>query len=212
MIEPPASEADSVSIEVVRGPNIKPFPQSVLLPENIEAACLLKVGDNITTDHIMPAGAKLLPYRSNIPKLSESCFIRCDESFPERAKAAGKGIIVGGINYGQGSSREHAALVPLYLGIKAVVVKSFARIHMANLVNAGILPLIFRNPDDFDKIAQDDKLELDNVRDAIKADGDFILTNVTSGEKIPVYCDISERQKDMLLAGGLLNYTRESNN
>jgi aconitate hydratase len=159
----------------------------------------------------MPAGAKLLPYRSNIPKLSESCFTRCDESFPARAKAAGRGIIVGGVNYGQGSSREHAALVPLYLGIKAVAVKSFARIHMANLVNAGILPLIFRNPDDYDKISQDDKLELCNMREAIKAQGDFILTNVTSGEKIPVYCDISNRQRDMLLAGGLLNYTRENN-
>jgi aconitate hydratase len=157
----------------------------------------------------MPAGANLLPFRSNIPKLSESCFTRCDESFPARAKAEGKGIIVGGVNYGQGSSREHAALVPLYLGIKAALVKSFARIHMANLVNAGILPLIFRNPDDYDKIAQGDKLELCDVRKAIKADGDFMLTNVTSGAQIPVYCEISDRQKDMLLAGGLLNYTRE---
>ncbi len=159
MIEPPAGEADAENIEIVRGPNIKPFPESVPLPENVEAPCLLKVGDNITTDHIMPAGAKLLPYRSNIPKLSDSCFTRCDKSFPARAKAEGRGIIVGGANYGQGSSREHAALVPLYLGIKAVVVKSFARIHMANLVNAGILPLIFRYPEDYDKISLGDKLE-----------------------------------------------------
>jgi aconitate hydratase len=211
MFEAPAKEADADAIEVVRGPNIKSFPKSGALDDHIEAACLLKVGDNITTDHIMPAGAKLLPYRSNIPKLSESCFTRCDESFPARAKAAGKGFIVGGSNYGQGSSREHAALVPLYLGIKAVAAKSFARIHMANLVNAGILPLIFREPLDYDKILQGDELELCNLRDTVGTGGDFILKDKTNGAEIHLYCDISQRQKDMLLAGGLLNYTRENN-
>ncbi|CDZ24722.1 aconitate hydratase [[Clostridium] cellulosi] len=211
MIEPPADEKEADNIEVVRGPNIKPFPKTSPLSDNIEAPCLLKVGDNITTDHIMPAGAKLLPYRSNIPKLSDYCFTRCDETFPSRAKKAGKGIIVGGSNYGQGSSREHAALVPLYLGIKAVVAKSFARIHMANLVNAGILPLIFRNPDDYDKIAQGDELELNSVRETLISGKDLILTDKTNGAKIPVYCEISERQRKMLLAGGLLNYTREQN-
>lgn len=211
MFEAPAPESEAAKVEVVRGPNIKPFPQSGPLDDHIEAPCLLKVGDNITTDHIMPAGAKLLPYRSNIPKLSESCFTRCDESFPARAKAAGKGIILGGSNYGQGSSREHAALVPLYLGIKAVAAKSFARIHMANLVNAGILPLIFRNPDDYDKISEDDELELSAVRSTVESGADFTLFDKSSGAKVPVYCEISKRQKDMLLAGGLLNYTREAN-
>ncbi|HEX2938689.1 MAG TPA: aconitate hydratase [Ruminiclostridium sp.] len=211
MFESPAEESKADSIEVVRGPNIKPFPQTTPLDDRIAVSCLLKVGDNITTDHIMPAGAKLLPYRSNIPKLSESCFTRCDESFPARAKEAGKGIIVGGSNYGQGSSREHAALVPLYLGIKAVIAKSFARIHMANLVNAGILPLIFRNPADYDKIAQGDELELTSVRETLTSGQDFTVTDKNNGAKIPVYCEISERQKNMLLAGGLLNFTREQN-
>ena len=211
MFEAPAPEAEADAIEIVRGPNIKPFPQTDALENLIDATCLLKVGDNITTDHIMPAGAKLLPYRSNIPKLSEACFTRCDETFPARAKAAGKGIIVGGSNYGQGSSREHAALVPLYLGIKAVVAKSFARIHMANLVNAGILPLIFRDPDDYDRISQGDELELTGVRETVAAGLDLYLSDKTTGSKMHVYCDISDRQKDMLLTGGLLNYTREQN-
>ena len=211
MFEAPAAEAEADKVEVVRGPNIKPCPQSGPLDDHIEAACLLKVGDNITTDHIMPAGAKLLPYRSNVPKLSEACFTRCDATFPARAKAAGKGIIVGGSNYGQGSSREHAALAPLYLGIKAVAAKSFARIHMANLVNAGLLPLIFRDPSDYDKIAQGDELEIRNVRETVGAGNDLLLIDKTSGCEINVYCDISQRQKDMLLAGGLLNYTREKN-
>lgn len=211
MIEPPASEEKADDIQVVRGPNIKPFPKTYPLADKITASCLLKVGDNITTDHIMPAGAKLLPYRSNIPKLSEFCFTRCDETFPSRARQAGKGFIVGGSNYGQGSSREHAALVPLYLGIKAVIAVSFARIHMANLVNAGILPLIFRNPTDYREIAQGDELELANVRETLMSGGDFVLKNKATGKEIAVYAEISERQRKMLLAGGLLNYTREQN-
>lgn len=211
MIEPPASVEDADKIEVVRGPNIKPCPKGGPLEDNIDAECILKVGDNITTDHIMPAGAKLLPFRSNVPKLSQWCFTRCDETFPERAKKAGKGIIVGGSNYGQGSSREHAALAPLYLGIKVVVAKSFARIHMANLVNVGILPLIFRDPADYDKISQGDELELCGVRGTVADGGDLVLVDKTNGAKINVYYDLSQRQKDMLLAGGLLNYMHEMN-
>lgn len=155
MIEPPASEDEADSVEILRGPNIKPYPETAPLADNIECACSLKVEDNITTDHIMPAGAKILPLRSNIPKISEHCFTVCDEEFPKRAKALGKSIIVGGANYGQGSSREHAALAPLYLGVKIVLVKSFARIHRANLINAGILPLTFVNESDYDKISQE---------------------------------------------------------
>jgi aconitate hydratase len=210
MFEAPADLADAEKIRILRGPNIKPFPLAEKLPETLGAKCLLKVGDNITTDHIMPAGSKILPYRSNIPFLADFCFTRCDSSFPARAKAEGKGIIVGGINYGQGSSREHAALVPLYLGIKAVVAKSFARIHYANLVNTGILPLIFKDPADYDKISEGDELELTDIRSAVEAGGnDIMLNNKTSGAKIPVFCDISQRQKNMLLAGGLINYTAQ---
>ena len=161
------------------------------------------MGDNITTDHIMPAGSKVLPYRSNIPKISTFCFGVVDETFPERAKAAGKGIIVGGSNYGQGSSREHAALAPLYLGIRAVIVKSFARIHMANLVNAGILPLVFEDPADYDRIQQGDVLTLSDIFEGLK-ENRVILH---AGEKeIPLRMELAERQKEMLLAGGLLKY------
>ena len=157
---PPATPEEAKDLEVLRGPNIKPFPKSEPQEDSLSAELVLKVGDNITTDHIMPAGAKILPYRSNIPHLSQFCFAVCDETFPERAKALGKSIIVGGSNYGQGSSREHAALVPMYLGVRAVITKSFARIHVANLINAGIMPLTFKNPDDYDKLNQSDKLTL----------------------------------------------------
>ncbi|MEG2596927.1 MAG: aconitate hydratase [Oscillospiraceae bacterium] len=210
MIEPPVSEADMNGVVILRGPNIKPFPTTTPLDASIACDVLLKVGDNITTDHIMPAGAKILPYRSNIPHLSQYCFAVCDKTFPERAKTAGKGIIIGGSNYGQGSSREHAALVPLYLGIKAVIVKSFARIHKQNLINAGILPLTFANESDYDDISQGDSLELLEVRKAIENDKEIILTDKTTGRKIPVVCDLSGRAKDILLAGGLLNYTKEN--
>ena len=202
----PACEAETA--EVLRGPNIKPFPETGPLDDRIEAAVILKVGDNITTDHIMPAGARVLPYRSNVPKISEFCFNVVDETFASRAKAAGKGFIVGGANYGQGSSREHAALAPLYLGIKAVIAKSFARIHAANLVNAGILPLIFEKPEDYDRIEQGDELRLDNVRAAL-ADDRIVLH---AGDKeIPLRMDLAERQKAVLLAGGLLDYTALGN-
>ncbi|MBP3327449.1 MAG: aconitate hydratase, partial [Clostridia bacterium] len=177
---------------------------------SIEAPAILKVGDNITTDHIMPAGAKILPYRSNIPYLSNFCFKQCDEKFAERCKAAGKGFIIGGANYGQGSSREHAALVPLYLGIKAVIAKSFARIHCANLINAGIMPYTFANADDYDKIDTDDALALEGIRANIENGSKVVLKNITKGEEYELCYDYSERQTAMILAGGLLNYTKNS--
>ena len=212
MIEPPASPEEAASIEVLRGPNIKPFPKTEPLPESITAKAVLKVGDNITTDHIMPAGAKILPYRSNIPHLSQFCFGVCDESFPERIKAEGKGIIIGGANYGQGSSREHAALVPPYLGVKAVITKSFARIHVANLVNAGILPFTFANEADYDRIDQMDQLELADIRTAMENNTPVVLKNLTKNEEYPLDAShLSARQRAMLLCGGLLDYTRESN-
>lgn len=212
MIEAPATAEEADSVEVLRGPNIKPFPKTEPLPEEITAKAVLKVGDNITTDHIMPAGAKILPYRSNIPHLSQYCFAVCDESFPERIKAEGKGIIIGGSNYGQGSSREHAALVPLYLGVKAVVTKSFARIHVANLVNAGILPFTFKNEEDYDKINQMDELALPNIKDCIENDKPVVLKNITSGEEYELDAShLSDRQRAMLVCGGLLDYTREMN-
>lgn len=209
MIVPPVPEEEMDSVEVLRGPNIKPFPVSDAMPDEIDAKCSLKVGDNITTDHIMPAGAKILPLRSNIPKISQYCFAVCDEEFPKRALELGKSIIVGGSNYGQGSSREHAALAPLYLGVKAVLVKSFARIHMANLINAGIIPMTFADESDYDKIDMLDELKIENLIENLKSSDSVIVKNVTKGVDIKAKLDLSERQRAMLIAGGLLNYTRE---
>ncbi|MCI9575107.1 MAG: aconitate hydratase [Clostridiales bacterium] len=209
MIVPPAPVEEMDSVEILRGPNIKEFPTSEALEEEITAKVLLKVGDNITTDHIMPAGAKILPYRSNIPYLSNFCFAVCDEEFPARCRAEGKGVVIGGANYGQGSSREHAALVPLYLGIKAVIAKSFARIHCANLANAGILPFVFKNEADYDTIDQMDELQLPNIREAIANGGKVILKNLTKGTEIELEPVLTDRQRELVLAGGLLNYTRE---
>lgn len=209
MIVPPVPEEEMDSVEVLRGPNIKPFPVSDAMPDEIDAKCSLKVGDNITTDHIMPAGAKILPLRSNIPKISQYCFAVCDEEFPKRALELGKSIIVGGSNYGQGSSREHAALAPLYLGVKAVLVKSFARIHMANLINAGIIPMTFADESDYDKIDMLDELKIENLIESLKSSDSVIVKNVTKGVDIKAKLDLSERQRAMLIAGGLLNYTRE---
>ena len=205
---PPASEEEAKDLEVLRGPNIKPFPTEIPQEDSLTAELALKVGDNITTDHIMPAGAKILPYRSNIPHLSQFCFGVCDTSFPERAKALGRSIIVGGSNYGQGSSREHAALVPMYLGVRAVITKSFARIHIANLINAGIMPLTFKNPDDYDKLSQGDKLTLSNVFEGMDK-GEITLTNETTGESFQLVCSFTERQKAILKAGGLLSFTKK---
>ena len=210
MIVLPATAEEADKVEILRGPNIKEFPNGAALPKDISAKAILKVGDNITTDHIMPAGSKILPYRSNIPYLSQFCFAVCDKEFADRAKKEGKGIVIGGSNYGQGSSREHAALVPLYLGIKAVVAKSFARIHCANLINAGIVPLTFKNESDYDKISQGDELELSGIRSSIESDEPITLINKTTGDKISLVGEFSSRQKDIILVGGLLNYTREN--
>ena len=208
MITAPASEEEAANVEILRGPNIKPFPVAEPLVKTIDAQCSLKVGDNITTDHIMPAGAKILPLRSNIPEISKHCFAVCDETFPQRAKELGTSVIVGGSNYGQGSSREHAALAPLYLGVKAVIVKSFARIHMSNLVNAGILPLVFENEADYDTIDQGDVIVIENVKEQIESGDVLTATNKTKGTSFNVVLNVSERQKQMLYAGGLLNYTK----
>jgi aconitate hydratase len=209
-ILPPAPLEEAADLPIVRGPNIKPFPDSKELEATIQVPLVLKVGDNITTDHIMPAGAKILPYRSNIPHLSQYCFEVCDKTFPERAKAAGESIIVGGSNYGQGSSREHAALVPLYLGVRAVVAKSFARIHAANLINAGIMPLTFENPDDYDSLDQDDVLKLDNIFEGMDL-GSMTLKNVTKNTEIKLACSFTDRQKSILKAGGLLKFVGQGN-
>ena len=209
MVVAPCDEKDMDSVEILRGPNIKPFPATSPLDDVIDCKCSLKVGDNITTDHIMPAGAKILPLRSNIPELSKYCFTVCDSEFPERAKSLGSSIIVGGSNYGQGSSREHAALAPLYLGIKIVITKSFARIHRANLINAGILPFTFVNESDYDKINEGDELVAENIKEAVKNDKNITVVNKTTGESIECSCELSERAKDIVLAGGLLSYTKE---
>jgi len=210
MVTPPALEEEMDSVEVLRGPNIKPFPTTKPLEERIEAPCALKVGDNITTDHIMPAGAKILPLRSNIPAISQHCFTVCDKEFPKRAQEMKQSVIVGGANYGQGSSREHAALAPLYLGVKAVLVKSFARIHRSNLINAGILPLTFANEADYDKISQGDLLSMPDVKACIQQGRDIIIENKTTGGKITAKCELTDRTKAIISAGGLLNYTKEN--
>ena len=204
----PIPEAEAADAEVLRGPNIKEFPKSKPFTDSLSARLVLKVGDNITTDHIMPAGAKILPYRSNIPYLSQFCFEVCDPSFADRAKAAGSGVIVGGSNYGQGSSREHAALVPMYLGIRCVIAKSFARIHAANLINAGILPLTFADPRDYDAIEPDTQLYIYNIEEGMKQ-GSLTVTDQVHGFHFTVNCDMTDRQRAIVMAGGLLNYTKE---
>lgn len=206
---PPAPPEEAAAVEVLRGPNIKEVPAGRPLGDEIDALLTLKLGDNITTDHIMPAGSRILPFRSNVPKLSQFCFEVCDPSFPQRTREAGQSILVGGSNYGQGSSREHAALVPLYLGVRAVVAKSFARIHAANLVNAGILPLTFADPADYDRLVQGQRLRLRGIHAGLK-NGEMLLE--AGEEKIPLRCAFSPRQQAVLLSGGLLNYTREENN
>ena len=209
MITLPADEKDADKVEILKGPNIKSYPKTSPLADSLSVQCSLKVGDNITTDHIMPAGSKILPLRSNIPEISKYCFSAVDEQFPQRALDLGSSVIVGGSNYGQGSSREHAALAPLYLGIKAVIVKSFARIHKANLVNAGILPLTFENEADYDKISQSDTLEFSDLRNAVAKDSVIYATLSSTGEKIPLNLELSERERKIILDGGLLDYTRE---
>lgn len=204
---PPASEEEAESLEVLRGPNIKPFPETKPLNNDIDVTVGLKVGDNITTDHIMPAGAKILPYRSNIPYLSKFCFEVVDEEFAKRALELNSSVIIGGENYGQGSSREHAALVPLYLGVKAVIAKSFARIHIANLINAGIIPLTFKNASDYDEISQGDKLALVDLFNGFE-NSSVTLKNLSTNKEYALNCSFTERQIKILKAGGLLSYTK----
>ena len=212
LVIPPVEPGLEDTVEVVRGPNIKPFPMGKALTEEVSGQVLLKMEDNITTDHIAPSDAKLLPFRSNVPYLSDFCLTPVDKDFPARAKAMGGGMLVAGSNYGQGSSREHAALVPLYLGIRAVIAKSFARIHQANLINNGILPMTFANEADYDRIDQGDELTLPGVRALVEAgSAEFTLRNVTKGEEYKVLLPLTERQKGCILCGGLLNYTREMN-
>lgn len=213
LVIPPVEPGRESEVEVVRGPNIHPFPLGKALADTVTGKVLLKMEDNITTDHIMPSNAKLLPYRSNIPYLSDYCLTPVDADFPARAKAEKGGILVAGQNYGQGSSREHAALVPLYLGIRAVVAKSFARIHRDNLINNGILPLTFADEGDYDSISPMDELTLPGVREAIAQGREqLVLHNVTKGQDYTVCLPLTQRQRGMILAGGLLNYTRESQN
>ncbi len=209
MVVAPAE--DGSSVEVVRGPNIKPFPLNTKMPETVSGKTLIKVEDNITTDHIMPSNAKLLPFRSNIPHLAEFCLTPCDPEFPKRAKENGGGFIIGGVNYGQGSSREHAALAPLYLGIKGVLAKSFARIHMANLINSGILPLVFKNEADYDDIDLADELAIENAPAQIAAGEEIIVKNLTKGTNYVTILTASDRQKEMLFAGGLINFIKMQN-
>ena len=204
----PAGPDAARQLTVERGPNIKPLPKGEPLPDQITLPISLKVGDNITTDHIMPAGAKILPFRSNVPKLSEFCFGVCDEAFPARAREMGRSCVVGGQNYGQGSSREHAALVPLYLGVRAVIAQSFARIHAANLINAGILPLTFENPGDYDSVQQGQALTLENIHGQIASGR--LTAKTAEGKEIPLCCALTDRQIAILKAGGLLNYTKEA--
>ncbi len=208
LIEMPASVEEMDSVTVERGPNIKPIPVGKAPATDLSCKLILKVGDDITTDHIMPAGTKVLPYRSNVPKLSEFCFTVCDKDFPERAKAQGGGVILGGANYGQGSSREHAALVPLYLGVKAVVAKSFARIHVANLINFGIVPMTLVNPDDYELFKEGDELQIDGFAQAVAKATEATLCNKTTGASAKLSLNLTSRQREMLLAGGCLNYTK----
>ena len=210
LIELPIEAEKMHEITVERGPNIKPIPVGKAPDKDLSCELILKVGDDITTDHIMPAGTKVLPYRSNVPKLSEFCFTVCDKDFPERAKAKGGGVILGGVNYGQGSSREHAALVPLYLGIKAVVAKSFARIHVANLINFGIVPMTLQNPDDYECFAEGDQIEIKGFAEAVKGATEAVLVNKTNGKQATLCLNLSARQREMLLAGGCLSWATKS--
>ncbi len=212
MVLLPATPEEAEHVEVLRGPNIKPIPVGKAPDDTLTCKLVLKVGDNITTDHIMPAGAKILPFRSNVPKLSEFCFTVCDPDFPARARDIGGGVIVGGANYGQGSSREHAALVPLYLGVRAVVAKSFARIHVANLINFGIVPLTFVDPADYEKLGEMDDLVFEDFRMAVAEKNNVTLRDKTNGTAVTLALNLTERQRAILLAGGLLNYTKETGN
>ena len=209
LILPPAPVEEARGLTVERGPNIKPVPGGNLPPRDLACKLILKVGDNITTDHIMPAGAKILPYRSNVPKLSEFCFTVCDPDFPARAVAEGGGVILGGVNYGQGSSREHAAMVPCYLGVKAVIAKSFARIHAANLINFGIVPFTLEREEDYDKICEGGDIRIEGYAAAI-ADKSRVELKLSDGSSVMLRLDLTARQREILSAGGMLAYTKKT--
>ena len=204
-VYPPASPENADKVQILRGANIGELPEGRAIEDAIVLPVSLKVGDHITTDHIMPAGAKILPFRSNIPYLSRFCFGVCDKDFPERAKALGQSLIVGGENYGQGSSREHAALVPCYLGVRMVIAKSFARIHRANLINAGILPLTFANEEDCDALCEGDTLSFSGLHEGLEKG--TVSATTAAGKKIELRCELTDRQKKILRAGGLLKFT-----
>lgn len=208
MIIKPAE--DGAKVEIVRGPNIKPFPINKKLGCEVDGKVLIKVEDNITTDHIMPSNSKLLPFRSNIPYLSEFCFNTIDTEFPKRAKEYNGGFIVAGNNYGQGSSREHAALAPLYLGVKAVIAKSFARIHKANLINNGIIPMEFKNEKDYDNISLLDDIQINNIQEVLEV-GEVLISNLTKKEYYIVKLDLTIKEKEVIKAGGRLNYVKMNN-
>ena len=208
MIIKPAE--DGAKVEIVRGPNIKPFPINKKLGCEVDGKVLIKVEDNITTDHIMPSNSKLLPFRSNIPYLSEFCFNTIDTEFPKRAKEYNGGFIVAGKNYGQGSSREHAALAPLYLGVKAVIAKSFARIHKANLINNGIIPMEFKNEKDYDNISLLDDIQINNIQEVLEV-GEVLISNLTKKEHYIVKLDLTIKEKEVIKAGGRLNYVKMNN-
>ncbi len=211
MIIDPAK--DPKSVEIIRGPNIIPLPEIQPLSENLITKVLIKVEDNITTDHILPAGVKILPLRSNLPKISEFVFNQIDSTFPTRsleAKDEGGGVIIGGENYGQGSSREHAAMAPMYLGIKAIINKSFARIHRDNLINFGIIPLKFVNKNDYDRLLDNDILEFKEIKTAlINNDKEINVKNRTQDYEFNVTHDLTEREREIIIAGGKLNYTKQ---
>lgn len=208
MIIPPLDEKEAAAVKILKGPNIKECPKAQPVEKEITASVVLKTGDNITTDHIMPAGSKILPLRSNIPEISKHVFEQVDPEFYNRALAAGQGVIIGGENYGQGSSREHAALAPMYLGIRAVIAKSFARIHKANLINFGILPLTFENPDDYQAVASGDRLILQNVIEALKSGTPVTVRNETQNREFEAVAGLADRAVEVMLAGGALNYTK----
>ena len=206
IVRPPRNRK---AVEVVKGPNIAPLPRFPALADRVEGAVVLVCGDNVSTDDIMPAGAKLLPLRSNIPALAGHAFERLDPDFSGRAKAAGTGIVVAGENYGQGSSREHAALAPRFLGVSAVIARSFARIHQANLVNFGILPLVFEHAGDLARLRLGDRLLIEGVREAVRDRERVVVRNMSGSVEIPARLDLPERARRILLSGGLLNYIRE---
>ncbi|HKZ16520.1 MAG TPA: aconitate hydratase, partial [Geobacteraceae bacterium] len=199
---------DTSAVEIITGPNIVPFPEFEELPDNLETSVILKVGDNISTDTIMPAGNKVLPFRSNIPAISQFVFDQLDPDFHKRAREKGNGIVVGGENYGQGSSREHAALASRYLGIRAKVAKSFARIHKANLINFGVLPLVFKDPADYEALNQGDTVAIKDVRRLVASGAKEIPLSV-NGRELMTLLEISEREREELLAGGTLNYVKK---